>query len=281
MPEPIIRIEQVNVEYPDGRSVRRVLNGVDLEIQSGEFISIVGQTGCGKSTLLRLILGEQKPTRGRVLVNGFERSQPDRLCGYVPQKYSLFSDKTVLDNVTFGPDVAEFGAFAVLHPKRRKRIREHRGKALHFLKHMGLNESDARKYPHELSGGMQQRVAIAQALIMQPPILLMDEAFSALDPGTRRGMQQLIKELWRETGTTIVFVTHNTREAVWLGTRVIALGGASLFESAVSHLDFDAEEDHLQFVIRDIETRTHSNRIVTTPAEELQKRSFVEAILPG
>jgi ABC-type nitrate/sulfonate/bicarbonate transport system ATPase subunit len=128
---------------------------------------------------------------------------------------------------------------------------------------------------------MQQRVAIAQALIMQPPILLMDEAFSALDPGTRRGMQQLIKELWRETGTTIVFVTHNTREAVWLGTRVIALGGASPFESAVSHLDFDAEEDHIQFVIRDIETRTHSNRIVTTQAEELQKRSFAEAILPG
>ena len=122
MPEPIIRIEQVGVEYPDGRSVRRVLNGVDLEIQSGEFISIVGQTGCGKSTLLRLILGEQKPTRGRVLVNGFERTQPDRPCGYVPQKYSLFSDKTVLDNVTFGPDVAEFGAFAVLNPKRRSQI---------------------------------------------------------------------------------------------------------------------------------------------------------------
>jgi ABC-type nitrate/sulfonate/bicarbonate transport system ATPase subunit len=128
---------------------------------------------------------------------------------------------------------------------------------------------------------MQQRVAIAQALIMQPPILLMDEAFSALDPGTRRGMQQLIKELWRETGTTIVFVTHNTREAVWLGTRVIALGGTSLFESAVSHLDFDAEENHIQFVIRDIETRTHSNRIVTTPAEELQKRSLAEMALPG
>src|SRR5215472_10741512 len=282
MQKPIIRIDQVDVEYAaEGRATRRVLNGINLEIGSGEFISIVGQTGCGKSTLLRLILGEQKPSRGRVVVNGCERSQPDRLCGYVPQKYSLFSDKTVLDNVTFGPDVAEFGAFPVLHPSRRKRIREHRSDALRFLKQMGLNESDARKYPHELSGGMQQRVAIAQALIMQPPILLMDEAFSALDPGTRRGMQQLIKELWRETGTTIVFVTHNTREAVWLGTRVIALGGASLFERAVSHLDFDAEEDHIQFVIRDIETRTHSDRIVTTAVEQLQKRSFAEATLRG
>jgi NitT/TauT family transport system ATP-binding protein len=89
---------------------------------------------------------------------------------------------------------------------------------------MGLRESDAVKYPHQLSGGMQQRVAIAQALIMRPKILLMDEAFSALDPGTRAGMQRLIKDLWRETGTTILFVTHNPREAVILATRVIALG---------------------------------------------------------
>ena len=89
---------------------------------------------------------------------------------------------------------------------------------------MGLRESDAAKYPHQLSGGMQQRVAIAQALIMRPKILLMDEAFSALDPGTRAGMQRLIKDLWRETGTTILFVTHNPREAVILATRVIALG---------------------------------------------------------
>ncbi len=89
---------------------------------------------------------------------------------------------------------------------------------------MGLRESDAVKYPHQLSGGMQQRVAIAQALIMRPKILLMDEAFSALDPGTRAGMQRLIKDLWRETGTTVLFVTHNPREAVILATRVIALG---------------------------------------------------------
>lgn len=280
MQNPIIRIENVDVEYPDGRSIRRILNGINLEIQCGEFISIVGQTGCGKSTLLRLILGEQMPTRGRVLVNDRERSQPDRLCGYVPQRYSLFSDKTVVDNVTFGPDVAEFGAFAILHPKWRKRIREHRIEALRFLQQMGLSESDSRKYPHELSGGMQQRVAIAQALMMRPPILLMDEAFSALDPATRRGMQRLIKDLWRETGTTVIFVTHNTREAVWLGTRVIALGGPAVFEQVVSHIDFEADEDHIQFVIRDIEKRTHSDRNVRTEREELQKSSLEEAISP-
>jgi NitT/TauT family transport system ATP-binding protein len=201
-----IRIQNVSVEYQ-----RPILSDIDLDIEAGEFVSIVGQTGCGKSTLLRLILGEQTPTRGRVFVGGKERTQPDPTCGYVPQKYSLFPDRTVLGNVTFG-----------------LKGRDARREALRMLRRTGLQESDAGKYPHQLSGGMQQRVAIAQALVMNPPVLLMDEAFSALDPGTRAGMQNLIKELWRESGTTIVFVTHNTREAVYLGTRVIALANRSI-----------------------------------------------------
>ena len=274
MLEPLIRIERVVVEYPDGGSIRRVLNRIDLEIESGEFVSIVGQTGCGKSTLLRLILGEQKPTHGHVYVKGQERFQPDRLCGYVPQKYSLFFDKTVLDNVTFGPDVAEFGAFSMFHPRRRARMSEFRSDALQILKLVGLNESDAKKYPHQLSGGMQQRVAIAQALIMHPPILLMDEAFSALDPGTRRGMQRLIKDVWNGSGTTIVFVTHNSREAVCLGTRVIALGGPSVLDTAVTHVGFDSSEDDIQLVVRTIETRTHSDINVGGNGQKLQKGSL-------
>jgi NitT/TauT family transport system ATP-binding protein len=274
MQEPIIRIDEVDVEYPDGQSTRRVLNGINLEIEAGEFVSIVGQTGCGKSTLLRLILGEQRPTRGHVFVKGKERSQPDRLCGYVPQKYSLFFDKTVIDNVTFGPDVTEFGAFPFFHPGRRNRMEEFRSEALRMLKQVGLSESDARKYPHQLSGGMQQRVAIAQALIMKPPILLMDEAFSALDPGTRRGMQRLIKNTWHETGTTIIFVTHNTREAVCLGTRVIALGGQSVIDTAVPHIDFDSSENDVQFFVREIESSTHSDINVGPSAEKLQKSSY-------
>jgi NitT/TauT family transport system ATP-binding protein len=281
MRESIIRIDHVDVEYTDGSSIRRVLNGIDLEIKSGEFVAIVGQTGCGKSTLLRLILGEQKPTRGRVFVNGQERSQPDRLCGYVPQKYSLFLDKTVIDNVTFGPDVVEFGAFPLFHPNHRKRMQEFRCEALRILKQMGLNESDARKYPHQLSGGMQQRVAIAQALIMRPPILLMDEAFSALDPSTRRGMQGLIKNIWHETATTIIFVTHNTREAVCLGTRVIALGGSSVVDTAVPHIGFESNEEDVQFFIREIETSAPSDVNVSLAPENLQKRSLSASALPN
>jgi NitT/TauT family transport system ATP-binding protein len=274
MSDSLIRIARVTVDYPDGGSTRRVLDGIDLEIDSGEFVSIVGQTGCGKSTLLRLILGEQRPTRGQVFVKGEERSHPDRLCGYVPQKYSLFFDKTVLDNVTFGPDVTEFGAFSMLRPGRRKRMHEFRCEALRILKQMGLDESAAQKYPHQLSGGMQQRVAIAQALIMRPPILLMDEAFSALDPATRSGMQRLIKNVWRESGTTIIFVTHNTREAVCLGTRVIALGGSSVLDTPVTHVDFDSGEDDVQFFIREIEMRSNSDVNVSPDTKNLQKSSL-------
>jgi len=239
-----VSIQSVVVEYAS----RRVLNGIDLEIDAGEFVSIVGETGCGKSTLLRLILAEEHPAHGRVLVQGRERSRPDRTCGYVPQKYSLFPDKTVLGNVTFGLDVTSGW------PKRG-----HKEEALRYLRHTGLSEADAKKYPYQLSGGMQQRVAIAQALIMKPPVLLMDEAFSALDPGTRRGMQRLMKDLWRESGTTVVFVTHNTREAVCLGTRVIALakreGGASVaLDLDVPHLDFDSDEEELARLIARVES---------------------------
>jgi NitT/TauT family transport system ATP-binding protein len=221
----LIRIQDVLVEYGQpGKPPKRILNGVSLDIHAGEFISIVGQTGCGKSTLLRLVLAEEMPTRGQVLIEGSPRRQPDRHCGYVPQKYSLFPDRTVLENITFGLEVTEIGFFGGLSPARRARRQQFRSEAIGYLLRMGLRESDASKYPHQLSGGMQQRVAIAQALIMRPRILLMDEAFSALDPGTRAGMQRLIKDLWRETGTTVLFVTHNPREAVILATRVIALG---------------------------------------------------------
>src|SRR5579864_3078781 len=123
-----IRIEDVCVDYPvkanrDRRGMRGILNGIDLEIAGGEFVSVVGQTGCGKSTLLRLILGEESPTQGRVRVNGHERQQPDRTCGYVPQKYSLFPDKTVLGNVTFGLEVTTAGPWSFLVPARRREKR--------------------------------------------------------------------------------------------------------------------------------------------------------------
>ncbi len=257
----MIRVEDVRLEYES----KKVLGGVDLEIGSGEFVSLVGQTGCGKSTLLRLILAEEAPTSGRVLVEGVERRQPDRHSGYVPQKYSLFPDKTVLDNITFGLEVSQFGLLAPFQPGYWKARKEFRVQALDYVRTVGLHESDAGKYPHQLSGGMQQRVAIAQALIMQPKILLMDEAFSALDPGTRSGMQRLIKKIWRETGATILFVTHNTREAISLSTRIIALakshvegqGSTVALDLPIPDLgDASDRESRITELIRYIEERT-------------------------
>lgn len=218
---PLIEISGLTVAY--GAPPRTVLDAIDLEIDEGEFVCVLGQTGCGKSTLLRILLGAEQPQRGRVLIGGRVHARPDRSRGYVPQKYSLFPDKTVLDNLTFGPESIEFNLAGRLTPRFIRRRREFRRMAFDYLRRIGLHESDAHKYPDQLSGGMQQRVAIAQALMTNPRILLMDEAFSALDPGTRKEMQRLIRQLWRETGSTILFVTHNTHEALALGTRVIVL----------------------------------------------------------
>jgi len=216
-------IETRNLSVAYGTPARPVLTNINLNIEEGEFVCLLGQTGCGKSTLLKLILGAEMPCNGRILIDGIEHKQPDRTRGYVPQKYSLFPDKTVLDNITFGPEVSEFNLFTRLTPRYLRRRRRFRDEALGYIRRIGLHERDARKYPHQLSGGMQQRVAIAQALATKPRILLMDEAFSALDPGTRKDMQRLIRQLWRDTGITILFVTHNTQEALYLGSRVIVL----------------------------------------------------------
>ncbi|HUJ23266.1 MAG TPA: ABC transporter ATP-binding protein [Bryobacteraceae bacterium] len=222
--DALIRLANIHVSYSLARGAsKKVLNGINLTIRRGEFVALAGQTGCGKSTLLRLVLGAETPSTGSVLVDGREVVRPDRDRGYVPQKYSLFPDKTVLENITFGPEVEEFSLLTRLTPRFYQRRRKFRGEALHQLRRMGLHDSDAAKYPDQLSGGMQQRVAIAQALVMKPKILLMDEAFSALDPGTRASMQKLIRRVWAETGMTILFVTHNIAEAVRLGTRVVVL----------------------------------------------------------
>jgi NitT/TauT family transport system ATP-binding protein len=232
---PLIAIDKACVAY--GSPLRPVLSDIDLQIREGEFVCLLGQTGCGKSTLLRLVLGSEQPLRGRILIDGREHHQPDRTRGYVPQKYSLFPDRTVLGNITFGAEVSEFSIFGHLTPRYYRRRRELREEALGYLRRIGLRESDAGKYPDQLSGGMQQRVAIAQALMTKPRILLMDEAFSALDPGTRKDMQQLILKLWRETETTILFVTHNTHEALTLGTRIIVLAKESLDQGSRVMLD--------------------------------------------
>jgi NitT/TauT family transport system ATP-binding protein len=251
--DALIRLDQIRVSYAlKGGARKTVLAGIDLDILAGEFVSVIGQTGCGKSTLLRMVLGSETPTEGRVLVEGREVVRPDRDRGYVPQKYSLFPDKTVIDNITFGLEVEEFNLLTSFTPRYYGRRREFRAEALRQLVKMGLHESDATKYPDQLSGGMQQRVAIAQALVMKPKILLMDEAFSALDPGTRAGMQKLIREVWKETGTTVLFVTHNIAEAVRLATRVIVLAKNPATDGSGVALDLSTAEPDISARIEQV-----------------------------
>jgi len=225
----LISLQNVEVSYPKngnrraGRNV--ILNNIRLHIRAGEFLSLVGPTGCGKSTLLRLILGSQFPTRGTVLVDGQRVIGVNRGCGIVFQKYSLFPHLKVLENIAFGPLLERTTILQrVLHtPAYRGSQRQYLEEAREYLERIGLHPGDGDKYPYELSGGMQQRVAIAQALMMQPKVLLMDEPFGALDHNTRLEMQMLLLEQWQEDRMTIIFVTHDLEEACYVGTRVIGL----------------------------------------------------------
>lgn len=244
--DPLITLRDVAVQFPlkEG-GVHTVFSGLDLDIEEGEFVCVVGQTGCGKSTLLRLLLGSEHPASGQILVDGEPVTTPCRQRGYVPQKYSLFPDKTVLRNVAFGPVAESFSLLRLLRPswwQQRKRIY---AEALDYLRQVGLTAKDGGKYPDQLSGGMQQRVAIAQSLILHPKILLMDESFSALDPKTRTDMQRLIRSIWRQSGTTVVFVTHNLAEAIYLGTRVILLGKDDAGDCSRLALDLNIP-DHIR-----------------------------------
>lgn len=258
MATPLISVDNVALRFPlKNAQTCELFSGLNLEISRGEFVTIVGQTGCGKSTLLRMVLGSQRPSTGTIRVNGklVKGPGPDR--GYVPQKYSLFPDKTVLQNIAFGPTVAKCRPHQMLHPQGWRNRAEIREKSFEYLRLVGLREQDACKYPDQLSGGMQQRVAIAQSLILNPQILLMDEAFSALDPATRSGMQRLARELWRNAGITVIFVTHNIAEALYLGTRIILVARNETI--GCSHLALDLSvPDH----IRDADGHPRSDELV-------------------
>jgi NitT/TauT family transport system ATP-binding protein len=223
---PLICFDGVSVIYPtDDGGEKVVLNDITLRVREGEFVTVVGPSGCGKSTALRMILGSQAPTVGIVSIDGEKVTRVDRDRGIVFQKYSLFPHITVLENIALGGILEDTTIFQrVLHlPGYFQARRVHETQALQLLQSIGLEPADALKYPHELSGGMQQRVAIAQALLMKPKVLLMDEPFGALDDRTRSTMQRFIIEQWRAHKMTVFFVTHDLEEALLLGTRVMAL----------------------------------------------------------
>ncbi len=195
-----------------------VLERINLHLPAGSFVSLVGPSGCGKTTFLRMILGQEQPTRGDILLDGKpipREPGPDR--GVVFQRYSVFPHLTVIENVLIGFELAAAPFSGVLRGLAREEALE---QCRALLDQVGLSEH-AGKFPRALSGGMQQRLAIAQALAKKPKILLLDEPFGALDPGTKSQMHELVRHLWKTNAMTIVMVTHDIREAFELGTRVI------------------------------------------------------------
>ncbi|MEO0081057.1 MAG: ABC transporter ATP-binding protein [candidate division WOR-3 bacterium] len=186
------------------------LENINLDIGQGEFTCVVGPTGCGKTTLLRIVAGLVVPTTGTVLITGNDAAGDRRSIGMVFQQYSLLPWRNVTDNVAFGLELRGVG-----RAERRK-------KAAVLLELVGLSRF-SRSHPWELSGGMQQRVAIARALATDPKILLLDEPFGALDERTRHRLQNELLSIWQRTAKTVLFVTHNIDEAVYLGDRVVVM----------------------------------------------------------
>jgi NitT/TauT family transport system ATP-binding protein len=210
--QPFIAFRNVHKRFRDAREGRIVhaIEDFSLEIDHGEFIMVIGPSGCGKTTLLNILAGFEQPSSGQVLLDGQTIDGPGADRGVVFQEYALFPWLTLRQNVEYGP--RERGISASL-------IQEISDRALRMVRLEGAEN----RYPHELSGGMRQRVALARVLVNDPKILLMDEPFAALDAQTRARLQEEVAGLWTETRKTVFFVTHSVEEAVLLGDRVIAM----------------------------------------------------------
>lgn len=203
-----IELEDVQVSFERSGEVFSAVESVNFSVAPGEFVSFLGPSGCGKSTLLNVIAGILKPNKGKASIDGKLVTQPTPICNVVFQQHSLFPWMPVLDNVAFGPKMLGHA-----HPEAVGRT---------FLELVGL-EKFKNVYPATLSGGMQQRVAIARALATYPPVLLMDEPFGALDAQTRSIMQEELLKIWMQFKTTVVFITHDVDEAIFLSDRIVVM----------------------------------------------------------
>ncbi|PWC14487.1 ABC transporter ATP-binding protein [Brenneria corticis] len=225
-----IALERVSLAFPSQSGALTVLDDVSLRVTRGEFVVLLGPSGCGKSTILNLIAGFEKPGSGKVLCAGQPVSGPGPSRGMVFQQANLFPWLTVLDNVTFGPRMQ--GA-------DKKQVRR---EAADYLSLVGLDDFH-QHYPWQLSGGMKQRVALARAWLPQPEVLLMDEPFGALDAQTRLMMQELLLSAWQKTGTTLLFVTHDVEESLFLADRVLVMSARPGRIAEEIHLPFGRERN--------------------------------------
>jgi len=207
-----LELVAITKDFPGRDGAVRALEKIDLRISRGSFVSVVGASGSGKSTLLSIIAGPSTPTTGEVLLDGYPVTGPGPDRGLVFQHGAVYPWRTVERNVAFGLE---------LLPRLPRRVRQER--VAWYLEETGLTPW-RRALPKQLSGGQRQRVAIARALVCEPEVLLLDEPFGALDVQTKEDMQVLIRRIWADTGTTVLIVTHDVEEAVFLGQRVVVLG---------------------------------------------------------
>ncbi len=234
MAAPCLDLRAVAMRYGEGPDAVSAIECIDLAIDDHEFITIVGPSGCGKSTLLYLVGGFLRPTAGRIQLRGQRITGPGPDRGIVFQRYSLFPWLTVRGNIAYGLEEKGIARAA------RDRIVDEHVRLVHL-------EGFENRYPRELSGGMQQRVALAQTLACHPDILLMDEPFGALDAQTRRILQGEVRRIWRRDTKTVLFVTHDVEEAVALGTRIVVMTARPGRVKEIVTRDFDiADSDEFE-----------------------------------
>jgi NitT/TauT family transport system ATP-binding protein len=208
--EMFLQINNINKQFINQKVTSDVLTNINIDIKEGEFVSILGPSGCGKSTLLSIVAGLTKPTSGEILLNGTSIKKPGKDRGMVFQEAALFPWMTVEENVMF--------------PLRKEMKKSEAREVAHQFLQMVQLSNYTKHSPHELSGGMQQRVSIARALSMNPKVLLMDEPFGALDEQTRSRLHHELEKIWIETKKTILFVTHSISESIKLSDRIIVMG---------------------------------------------------------
>ncbi len=209
--QPKIRFQDISKSFVVDSNRNTVLDGINLDIAEGHFVSVLGESGCGKTTLLRIAAGLIPPSRGTVMLDELAVTRPSRNMGLVFQQPVLLEWRTVMENILLPIEIFQL--------KRR----DYAPKARELLKMVGLGDFEGH-YPIQLSGGMQQRVAIARALVLAPSLLLMDEPFGALDAITREQMNMELLRIWSMSGTTAIFITHDIAEATFLSDRVVVLG---------------------------------------------------------
>lgn len=207
----LVQVEGLSITFTRHRHTVTVLDNVNFQIEPSSFVCLLGPSGCGKSTLLNAVAGFIRPNQGYILVDQNPVTKPGADRGFVFQQYSLLPWKTTLQNVELGLKIK-----GISKKERRELVNE-------YLNRVGLYQH-RHSYPHQLSGGMQQRASIIRALVNSPSVLLMDEPFGALDAQTRHMMQELLMEIWSELRTTVLFVTHDIEEAVFLGDRILVMG---------------------------------------------------------